>query len=459
VSSNSNFLPESFIERLKKANVPNFKELVSVIECSEPSVSVRFNRNKKSNFKLLGEPVEWCNEAIYLAERPLFTADPVFHAGGYYVQEASSMFLAEAIKQLNLEEPKVALDLCAAPGGKTTLLADALPENSLLLANEIIPNRAKILLENIIKWGAKNTLVTCSKPEKLGGLNQFFDLILVDAPCSGEGLFRKQKESVSEWSSESADYCAVRQQDIVSEIWRALKPGGFLVYSTCTYNPDENINNIAHWAGEYDAKTISLNIDSFKGIETVKKEGCIGYQFYPHQIKGEGFFLSVLQKNFEEDAFGSAQKEKTKNKKVNLKVADIPYLENSDSFKLVENAGFLCAFDKSFEKEIEAIKRVCTPFFEGFPVAEIKGKHVASSPYLPFFEGYKRGSVPEVELDLLEAQKFLRGETFLLKTPLKGWVVFVYNNIPIGLAKAIGNRFNNYFPKPWRIRMDLKKLA
>ena len=233
-------LPDSFIEQMRGGfSEEELQEFVDAIG-STPITSIRINGDKMPETALdefnLQNPVLWASNAYYLNERPSFTLDPLFHAGCYYVQEASSMFVEQAVKQCNFTEPITALDLCAAPGGKSTHLCSLLPKGSLLVANEIHRGRAQILAENLTKWGKPEVIVTSNTPQQIGESGLQFNLILVDAPCSGEGMFRKDDTAITEWSLENVEMCANRQKEILQSVWQALKPGGYIIYSTCTYN-------------------------------------------------------------------------------------------------------------------------------------------------------------------------------------------------------------------------------
>ncbi|MGY6562646.1 MAG: methyltransferase RsmF C-terminal domain-like protein [Luteibaculaceae bacterium] len=397
----------------------------------------------------------WCPGAFYLEERPVFTLDPQFHGGAYYVQEASSMFLAHVLQNIVkvTAEPIAALDLCAAPGGKSTLLADFLPKGSLLVSNEIVSNRAKILLENCLKWGAGNHLITCASPEKFAALPALFDLVVVDAPCSGEGLFRKQPESVNEWSDQAVELCSVRQQDILTNVWNCLKPGGYLIYSTCTYNDAENYTPLANLLLHGEGHPVELNTDFFPQVVKQNKQGIFGYHFYPHKLEGEGFYISVIQKSELAETNGRARK----TAKLNYKeIAPVTNWINQESGQvLVEYGDYLCAIDNNWIKTVSEILPVVKPFFVGFPVADVKGKLALPSPYLPFFIELAEKAFPTVTMDKTQALKFLSGDVFTLDTMPQGWFIAQYNGVNIGFGKGVGNRFNNYFPKNWRIKMAI----
>lgn len=260
------------------------------------------NTDKCGLVPLESTSVPWCREGYYLSGRPSFTFDPLFHAGCYYVQEASSMFLEQALRQY-VHEPVTMLDLCAAPGGKSTLARSVLPEGSLLVANEVMRNRSQVLAENLIKWGNPGVIVTNNDPADFTELGSLFDVILTDVPCSGEGMFRKDEVAVQEWSIENVDTCWQRQRRILRDIWPCLKTGGLLVYSTCTYNREENEDNVAWITQELGAEVLPLEIQPDWHItgNLIGTEFPV-YRFLPHKTTGEGLFMAVLRKTADEPA-------------------------------------------------------------------------------------------------------------------------------------------------------------
>jgi 16S rRNA C967 or C1407 C5-methylase (RsmB/RsmF family) len=301
-------LPDQFIQRLQGQMGTSMLKFVDALT-REPVVSVRMNRLKQAKPHWEGaEAVPWCPTGYYLPQKPVYTLDPLFHAGCFYPQEASSMVLDWLVAHVcELPEQPMVLDLCGAPGGKSTLLASFLNGNGLLVANEVIKSRAIILAENISKWGAANCIVTRSDPSKFGVLTSMFDLIVVDAPCSGEGMFRKDKRSIEEWSEANAQMCALRQQRILNDAWPALKQGGYLIYSTCTFNPSENEGNMAWLAETLGAEVLPLNVPDDWGVDRIPVGSGNGLAFYPHKVRGEGFFVAVLRKTAEEKALPSSK--------------------------------------------------------------------------------------------------------------------------------------------------------
>ena len=265
----------------------------------EQLTSIRLNPSKPSIAFTNTEQVPWCKEGRYLTERPSFTADPLFHAGCYYVQEASSMFLEHVLKNtVDLSENLKVLDLCAAPGGKSTLISSLINRNSLLLANEIIKTRVPVLCDNLNKWGQENTFVSNNDPKDFKRLEGYFDAIVVDAPCSGSGMFRKDPAAINEWSESAVLLCSQRQQRILADVTEALKQNGTLIYSTCSYSKQEN-EEISDWLFEtFDMESIRIPIEIEWGIVETQsdKHKCYGYRFYPHKVKGEGFFIAAFRK-------------------------------------------------------------------------------------------------------------------------------------------------------------------
>jgi 16S rRNA C967 or C1407 C5-methylase (RsmB/RsmF family) len=314
---------DEFLKRLDSQKYIDKGSLLQALDDPSP-VSIRINRSKWIYRPLGSEPVPWCETGYYLDTRPSYTLDPLFHSGCYYPQEASSMFLEQAFKQTIVSNENIrVLDLCGAPGGKSTHLSDLIGQDNLLVSNEVIRPRASVLAETITKWGLGNTLVTHNDPAQFGRLSAFFDLILVDAPCSGEGMFRN-KIAVDEWSVENTAHCSERQKRIVMDVWPALKENGILVYSTCTFNPGENEENIRWLAAKHDADSVRIDIAQYEGIYEICHQGIYGYGFYPGKVRGEGLFLSVLRKTGkgEKSVLKSQRKSEFKPPEGDLEIAE-----------------------------------------------------------------------------------------------------------------------------------------
>lgn len=362
----------------------------------EAPTSIRLNPHLSQGGKsvnltacLSPSEVPWCEEGYYLNGRPQFTFDPLFHAGCYYVQEASSMFISHVLRHL-VKEPVDMLDLCAAPGGKSTAARSVLPEGSSLICNEPIPTRAQILLENITKWGWPETIVTNNYPRDFRKAKAHFDIILCDVPCSGEGMFRKDPSTIGEWSLQNVEKCWRLQREIVADAWECLNPGGILIYSTCTFNTKENEENIRWILDELDAEPMIIPTQQEWHITSSLLEGFDApvYRFIPGITQGEGLFVCALRKNGQTGG-------KPKNQGLVQMIRHMKVLTDD----------------------------------------------------LP------RGEFPQVELSYAEVLKYLRGEALALPadTP-RGIVTITYHGVPIGPVKNIGNRANNLYPKAWRIK-------
>ena len=442
-------LPEEFIIRTQSLLGNEWEAFERSLREDTP-VSIRLNPRKPTKIEpdqffpgvFRKKEIPWATNAYYLSERPVFTLDPLFHAGVYYVQEASSMYLEQILTD-RFSGPVKALDLCAAPGGKSTHLSALLPEGSLLLANEVISSRSRILAENLIKWGNPHTIVTNNDPKEIGGLSGFFDLVLADVPCSGEGMFRKDPAAINEWSTANVRLCAERQRRIIADVWPALKPGGILVYSTCTYNKEENEENIFWICSELGGKILNEP-----------------HRFFPHQTTGEGFFITALQKD--ESIAGKERKNSGRKKEANNPVpTDLQqagkWLKNYDEFGLFTEHSRLRAFPKKDLDAFQEIQSCLRIVSSGVLLGEIKGKDLIPHHSLALSTALSETAFPACEVDKKTALRYLRKETVLdLPDSLpKGYILLTYGNIPLGFIKNIGNRFNNLYPAEWRIKMNI----
>jgi 16S rRNA C967 or C1407 C5-methylase (RsmB/RsmF family)/NOL1/NOP2/fmu family ribosome biogenesis protein len=444
-------LPSDFITRTRSLLGNDCENLFQSL-LDETPVSIRFN-NKLNAENANVNPVPWCHTGRYLQARPLFTADPHFHAGAYYVQEASSMFLEQAISQY-VEGNVVALDLCAAPGGKSTHLLSLLSENSLLVSNEIVRSRAHILMENIAKWGNANSVVSCNTPRDFGkNLPAFFDLMVVDAPCSGEGMFRKDPDSIKEWSVSAVKNCAARQREILTDVWDSLKTGGILTYSTCTYNREEN-EEIVQWiCEELGAEFLPIDIKA----EWEVTASDLGYHFYPHKTKGEGFFMAVLKKTSENDRFYKIKPAKTSNKTLpDGTTFWTDKLKKQENWKFIMQENLLKALPKLWANEIEFLQKQLYILSSGISLAEQKGRDFIPQPALALSKFLDVSQCIFVEADWQNAIAFLRKESIVLPDDLpRDYVLLRHENLPLGWLKNLGNRSNNLYPNEWRIRMNV----
>lgn len=448
-------LPVDFITRTRALLGDEFNALEAALQADVP-VSIRINRAKGTAIPSQGERVAWCENGYYLPERLSFTFDPLFHAGAYYVQEASSMFLEQAIR-VHVSGPVRCLDLCAAPGGKSTLLASLLPEGSLLVSNEVIRSRSYVLAENIAKWGRPDSIVINNDPEEIGeALPHQFDVIVTDVPCSGEGMFRKDTDSTGEWSVDNVRLCASRQRRIIHDVWQALRPGGLLIYSTCTYNTEENEENIHYIQEELGAEALPIPIPAEWNITGALRFDHPVYRFLPHKTRGEGFFLAVLQKaEGEIEEIRLKQKGKKEKGKVTpaLPKEALRFLSDENSFTLGWCGNDLRAYPKFHPELYMLCEERLKVLSAGICLGELKGKDLVPSQELALSTALNPDAFPSVELEWEEAIKYLRKEAPQLPEGLeKGYVLLRYKGFPLGFVKYLGNRSNNLYPQEWRIR-------
>ena len=402
-----------------------YSKLISGLAATPP-VSIRLNPFKVAKDAYLEDeeqlnglqltPVPWAKDGYLLSERPSFTLDPLFHAGAYYVQEASSMFLDFIIRQL-IKEPVTMLDLCAAPGGKTTCAMAALPEGSILYSNEPIRTRANILADNVMKFGHPDIIVTNNYAKDYAKAKKTFDVILTDVPCSGEGMFRKDPNAINEWSTSNVDSCWKIQRSIVEDIWQCLKPGGILIYSTCTFNAHEDEENVQWIIDNLGADPIALEgVKEEWNITGALKGNLPVYRFIPGKTKGEGLFMAVMRKKGEPTQ-GSTPTILKKEGKISMK-----------------------------EKGLKVITHGINPPTQ-------KGKKTIPDISLALSINQKENDYPHIDVDRQTAINYLRREAITLpaNTP-RGIVTITYKGLGLGFANNIGNRANNLYPQEWRIK-------
>ena len=474
-------LPEAFERNMRELLGAGADSVLAAI-ADEPVVSVRLNPWKRVATGLK-DAVPWATDAFYLDERKAFTFDPLFHAGCYYVQEASSMFLEQAVRAY-VTKPVVALDLCAAPGGKTTLLRSVLPEGSVVVANEMMRDRAQVLVENVVKWGHPAMVVTNNAPSDFAPLEGVFDLLVTDVPCSGEGMFRKDPVAISEWSEAGVDACWRRGRDILSSCWDCLRPGGLLVYSTCTFNAYEDEQNVRWIRDELGADVLPLDVRPEWGI--TGDLTCSGgsslpvYHFLPGRTRGEGFFLAVLRKraisgaddDISDAGFQVRQpKSPSSNIKSQFSILKSPFsdcltwLSTPDDYDWIQTPpslgggrGEACvaAVPKSIGSQnglLTMLSKHLRVLHAGVKVAEMKGRDVVPSPFLAFTSALNEHAFTKAELSYRDALTFLRKEVLQLPPDVsRGYVLVTYHGVPLGFVKNLGSRANNLYPTEWRIR-------
>ncbi len=447
--------PAEFVNGMRESLGPERAERVLAGLAGEPEVSVRVNPFKLSldalreHFgPLAGEPVPWAPaEGLYLTGRPSFTLDPLFHAGAYYVQEASSMYAGalfeRALEGLGLRSGLRVLDLCAAPGGKTTQLLSHLDGASLLVANEVVPARATVLAENVARWGCANVAVTQSDPSAFTPLRGFFDVAVTDVPCSGEGMFRKDERAVAGWSPDAVRLCAARQRRILADAWPTLTPGGYLIYSTCTFNRFEDEDNVAWICAELGGECLEMR------------------HFYPGEDRGEGFFAALIRKEGHYSPAGQAV---------------------SEGLSVMERGSLLKLFPAVFVRDLARLEKSLKVISSGIAVATRKGRdlvpeadfalavpearsallrHCVSSA-----EKSSRNAMPSatlcelryeaVEVSREDALKFLSKEPLMLHEAPRGYILLTYKGLSLGFVKNLGSRTNSLLPAGRRIRMDVR---
>jgi len=439
--------PERFIEHI--SNCDGFDEIAfKEAHLSKAQVSLRLNPQKLFAHDYI-DAVPWCENAFYLSERPQFVFDPLYHAGAYYVQEASSMFLDFILRSIGADKsPGRILDLCASPGGKSTLIAAAMHPRSVLISNEVIRTRVAPLKENITKWGNPNVIVTAHDAAQFQRMPNYFDIIVVDAPCSGSGLFRKDAHAMQEWSVDNVQMCSKRQQRILDDILPCLKPGGYLIYSTCSFSKEENGDVIENLLKQgYSNQNININSSQFPGIFSAET----GFTFYPDKTRGEGFFISVLQKNKTDEVV------ETGGKQWNVTYADKsataaikPWVSAIENYIIVNinNTYYACTH------EVEhVINSASGLFFKqvGMALGEIKNGDLIPNHAFAM-SNILSEKVLIIDVDYATAIQYLKKNSVDLTATEKGWYIVKHKSISLGWIKIIPGRSNNYYPTEWRIR-------
>ena len=439
-------LSQEFIGQLQGLLPDEWEALVEAITASEPSVAVRVNEARGAKVPAGARRVPWCAEGFYLADRPAFTFDTDWHAGHYYVQDASSMFITHVIKHF-VHEPVRYLDLCAAPGGKTTAAMQALPPRSLTVANEIVPPRARVLADNAIRWGNPRCVVTSNTPANLGKFSGFFDVIATDVPCSGEGMMRKDDEAVAQWSPALVEQCAQRQREILADVWPALRPGGLLIYSTCTYNRQENEEIADFIVSELGATSLEVPIEADWNIHPAIGSPCHCYRFMPHRVDGEGLFMTVFRKA------GEGPRQDIRIKEKNAKKVDEtckPWLTKPQDYIIDQQGDLTIAVPQDIGREVAALRASLNVLHAGVELATVMGRKMVPHHALAMSTARADGAFPVCEVDYPTALRYLRGESITVDGP-RGHVLIAHQGAVLGFANNLGNRANNLYPKPQRI--------
>jgi len=443
-----NTLPKAFTDRIINDWAHESENLLQAIS-HPPATSVRIHPIKTNKISSWSS-IPWCEYGYILLQRPSFAFDPYWHAGAYYVQESSSMFLQKVWSAIpRNDSPLRILDICAAPGGKSTHLLSLMKPQDFLICNEVIHSRAQVLSENITKWGYPNVMLTQSDTQKFALLKEYFDVILVDTPCSGEGLFRRDNNAMKEWSVDNCNKCVSRQKRILAHAWEALKPGAYLIYSTCTFNPQENENNIQWLIDEYNATCIPINYNSSE-ITIIDKYEVIGYQFLPHRTKGEGFFISLIQKKGIKIENEYNQLSITKNMPASVMLATI-HSEHQEYFYFKNKIHLINVF---LSKEMIYLQRYLHIIQVGTAIAAMRGEKIILEHALAMSIYLNKNNFSQIKLTLEQSLEYLRKNELDIDMSSypKGWHLVVYDDTPLGWCKVLDHRINNYYPTAWRLR-------
>lgn len=449
-------IPKHFLESVCHCKGFDEEAFVDAHQTESPT-SIRINLLKQTtlNFEI-NAAVKWSSSGFYLKQRPNFTYDPLFQAGCYYVQEAGSMFIEQAIRQtIDLEQKILALDLCGAPGGKSTLIASLINSESVLVANEVIKPRAEILSQNLTKWGVCNVVVTNNDPKDFDDIGEVFDLMMIDAPCSGSGLFRKQQDAIEEWSLENVNLCSQRQKRILADALPSLNEDGVLIYSTCSYSKSEN-EDVLDWLMEQGCfESIQLSVEESWGIIESRSDQALayGYRFYPDKTQSEGFFCAVLRK------IAKTKQNKTaffKNKKHHLEpiskkesVIIENWIEKQDNHVVMKFKDDVLLMNSGVKDVVN--------YFQGQLYFKKVGTRIGTilkEELIPHHDlalsVFRNQNITSTELTQEQFLLFYKKQNMTIDGS-KGWNLLTYHGFGLGWVKNLGNRLNNYLPNEFKI--------
>lgn len=453
--------PARFVERLRaQLGDAESRALLEALD-TQPPATLRANPAKGWRPAQAGtEPVAWWEEGRYLPQRPLFTVDPAFHAGCYYVQEAASQFVGRIVAGCRPEGKRI-LDLCAAPGGKTTLYASLVGPDGLVVANEIDRRRVQVLADNVRKWGTGNVAVVAGDSPAVCAFARTFDVVAVDAPCSGEGMFRKDPNARAQWSEGNVNLCAERQRALLDDAWQALKPGGLLIYSTCTFNREENerqLEELFERVGEGEfARAPEVPCDGTWGIVTGSVGAAQTFRFFPHRTRSEGLFVSVVAKSEgAKRAHGPSRPPRPRRSPL----AEVPraawrelagWLREPDACEFVQAGDTCYAFRRAQAELIRQLAAATGVIYSGVAMGQCYNGKLKPDHALALSTALARGRVPSAELDAERAVEYLRRGTVAPQGLAEGMNIVTHDGRPIGFAKRIGHRVNNLYPQTMRI--------
>lgn len=456
-------IKESFRKYLEEA-IGSDKALVAFSAFEEPAkVSVRLNPFKKGK-DFVGKPVPWNQYGRMLEERPKFTLDPHFHGGAYYVQDSSSMFVGHVFRKVMDRIPDSAsgmvrvLDLCAAPGGKTTDLAASLRsvfgDGFILVSNEVMKQRAGILADNVALWGDPNVVVTSDDPRAFASLQGFFDIVVADVPCSGEGMFRKDEEAQKQWSEDNVALCQARQKRILADMWPCLKQGGMLIYSTCTFNRLENDDNVQWIAQELGAEVLKPVQGDMPGVICTDN----GYSLVPGHVDGEGQYCAALVKTSEDrtGAYAAARMKREKpGKKTAVQIPERIRSMFTVPVDLKQKGDTVVAVPSRISADVAILESALHVLSAGCAAGVLKGQTLVPDADMALSIIYDPETCHIADVDLHTALSFLHKNAIVLPDCEKGYVLIRHEGVPLGFVKNLGNRCNNLHPQGRRIRMDI----
>lgn len=443
-------LPALFVESILNHDIPEYAGLSEALASGDPAIAVRPNEGKCVALDARLDAVAWNGAARYLPERPRFTFDPAFHQGLYYVQEPSSMIIGEVVRRLSrgMDRP-VYLDACAAPGGKTTAAIDALSPDAFVVANEFVPARAAVLRDNLVKWGSARVVVSRGDTAAFRKLPGVFDIVAADVPCSGEGMMRKEPDALTQWSPALVRQCASLQREIVANLWGALRPGGYLIYSTCTFNREENDDNVDWIISEFGAEPVDMDFPALWGIVS---HGCM-HRFLPHRLRGEGLFLAVLRKPAADAGHSTLRMKPVRPRKADPAVASAAsWFMPGSGLTLALKGDRVNAFPEDCMALMGRLGQALNIIYAGVDVGVVKGRDLLPVHSLALSRMLDHDAFPSVDVDYASAIAYLRRDTLVLPdgSP-RGVVLLTYGLRPLGFVKNLGNRTNSMLPAEWRI--------
>lgn len=462
-------LPTGFKEMAELLPGIDTMAFLSAME-QTPTIGVRINPLKLKELALTGYPfsdrVVWNDEGFYLDSRPVFTLNPLLHAGAIYVQDPSSMVygklteIALSLLPANRRSAPWALDMCASPGGKTTAMISCLPKDGVIVANEYVGQRVGALRENLAKWGFPSSIVCSSDSSGFASAGELFDIVAVDAPCSGEGMMRKEEVARTQWSEKLIADCAALQKEILINACKALRPGGILIYSTCTFNTQENEGNLDFLVKNLGLAPIATGIESQGGILPALSGDYPALRFMPHSTRGEGLFVAMLRKQDEAtsvDSYSLPGRNDRKKSKGRVATDINPgllsqWLDPSVDWSFISDGKRAEALSPGVAELCGLLESHVKMLDKGVAVSGLKGRDWIPAAPLALSSAFRRGSIPEVEIDQTTALSYLRGEALGLPDAPKGYLAVCYQGVPLGFVKNIGSRANNLFPKQWKIR-------